>query len=370
METITNLDGAASPSLLFDADAITRNLELMLRVVGGVPSRLRPHIKTHKCHEILTQQLALGITAVKCATIAEAELSALAGVPDILISYPLVGPNVDRFFRLIETYPASKFSTLVDNEFALEAFVRPGAEPVSLFIELDCGMHRTGIAPGPEAVALVRTLVDHPSVRFAGVHAYDGHIHDASIGDRKTQFDAAMALLDGFVEVIESEIAPVPLVVAGGSPTFGLHAAQCSMSPRPRQCSPGTTVLWDSGYGGYYDDLPFEPAAFLLTRVVSHPGNGRICLDLGHKAVAAENVIARRVRFPAMPEARFVSQSEEHLVVEGIDPAVWPVGTAVIGIPIHVCPTVALHQEARLIRNHALTGESWEIAARNRRITI
>lgn len=374
MEPITGLEGAASPALLFDADVITRNLQLMLRLVGGDPARLRPHIKTHKCREILTEQLALGITAVKCATIAEAELSALAGVPDVLISYPLVGPNVDRFFQLIETYPASRFSTLVDNENALAAFVNAGAvrggEPVSLFIDLDCGMHRTGIAPGPEAVALVRTLVDHPALHFAGVHAYDGHIHDASLEDRKAQFEAAMAALDGFIEVIESDIAPVPLVVAGGSPTFGLHAARAAMSPRPRQCSPGTTVLWDSGYGGYYDDLPFEPAAFLLTRVVSHPGPGRICLDLGHKAVAAENLIGRRVRFPAMPGAVFVSQSEEHLVVEGIDPEEWPVGTPVIGIPIHICPTVALHQEARIIRGNALTGESWDIAARNRRVTV
>src|SRR5690606_21246049 len=137
-----------------------------------------------------------------------------------------------------------------------------GEKPVSLFLDLDCGMHRTGIAPGPEALALVRRLVEDPALHFAGVHAYDGHIHDASIEDRKVQFDAAMAILDGFVEVIESEITPVPLVVSGGSPTFGLHAAQAAVSPRPRQCSPGTTVLWDSGYGGYYDDLPFEPAAY------------------------------------------------------------------------------------------------------------
>ncbi|MBP6783655.1 MAG: D-TA family PLP-dependent enzyme [Verrucomicrobiales bacterium] len=376
MNTITNLETTASPALLFDADAINRNLDLMLKIVGGDPSRLRPHIKTHKCREILTLQLALGITQVKCATIAEAELSAIAGVPDVLISYPLVGPNVDRFFQLIETYPATKFSTLVDCERALEAFVSPGGAPVSLFIDLDCGMHRTGIAPGEAALNLVRTLVANPAIHFAGVHAYDGHIHDAPLAARKEQFDAAMAILDGFVDLIEDSVAPVPLVVAGGSPTFALHAAAASISPRPRQCSPGTTVLWDCGYGGYYDDLVFEPAAFLLTRVVSHPGGDhpggdqRICVDLGHKSVAAENVIGRRVRFPAIPEARFVSQSEEHLVLEGVDPAAWPVGTSLIGIPIHVCPTVALHQEARIVRDHSITGESWDIAARNRRITI
>ena len=385
MDTITNLETTASPALLFDADAINRNLALMLKIVGGDPSRLRPHIKTHKCREILTLQLALGITQVKCATIAEAELSAIAGVPDVLISYPLVGPNVDRFFQLIAAYPATKFSTLVDCERALEAFVRTANAPVSLFIDLDCGMHRTGISPGADALNLVRTLVANPALHFAGVHAYDGHIHDAPLEARREQFDTAMAILNGFVELVEDSVAPVPLVVAGGSPTFALHAAQAAISPRPRQCSPGTTVLWDTGYGGYYDDLTFEPAAFLLTRVVSHPGGdhpggdhpggdrpgeGRLCVDLGHKAVAAENLIGRRVRFPAIPDARFVSQSEEHLVLEGVDPSAWPVGTPLIGIPIHVCPTVALHQEARIIRGNSITSEKWDIAARNRRITI
>ncbi len=370
MTEIGNLDSAPSPALLFDADAIGRNLELMLRIVGGDPSKLRPHIKTHKCREILELQRGLGIVQVKAATIAEAELSAIAGMTDVLVSYPLVGPNVERLFALADAYPEVRFSALVDCEEALDAFVRPDREPVDLFLDLDCGMHRTGISPGPRAVALARAIVLNPGLRFAGVHAYDGHIHTAPEDARRAEFEAAMALVDETVAAIESEVGVVPLLVAGGSPTFALHAERVASDPRPRQCSPGTTVLWDCGYGPNYRDLPFEPAAFLLSRVVSHPGEGRLCLDLGHKAVAAENPIDRRVQFPALPEAMFLSQSEEHLVVGTPDPSHFPVGTALIGIPKHVCPTVALHQEARIVRNGVLTEEAWKIAARDRRITV
>ncbi len=370
MDPIAKLDAVPSPALLFDADAIERNLQLMLKTVGGDATLLRPHIKTHKCREILERQLALGIRQVKCATIAEAELSAMAGVPDVLLSYPLVGPNAARFLRLVGAYPDTVFSTLVDNEAALGAFVGSGHAPVNLFIDLDCGMHRTGVAPGAKAVALAKAIVSEPSLRFAGLHAYDGHIHDAPIEARREQFDAAMALVDATLAAIESEVGPVPLLVSGGSPTFGLHAARCVAESRPRQCSPGTTVLWDCGYGPSYEDLPFEAAAFLLTRVVSHPGEGLVCVDLGHKAVAAENPIHRRVHFPALPEAEFVSQSEEHLVLRVADPASAPVGTELLGIPKHVCPTVALHQEALLVRGGSVTDEAWKIAARDRRIGV
>ena len=375
MHSISNLESVPSPALLFDADAIRRNFDLMLRIVGGDPSKLRPHIKTHKCAEILKIQHGLGIRQVKTATIAEAELSAQSGMMDVLISYPLVGPNVARLFQLINAYPETQFSCLVDCEQTLGAFVRTGNKPIHLFVDLDCGMHRTGIAPGPAVVELVQSIVENPNLRFAGLHAYDGHILDATLETRTEQFEVAMAIVEENLAAIESKVGPVPLLVAGGSPTFGLHAARTLSEPRLRQCSPGTSMLWDCGYGTNYTDLPFEPACFLLTRVVSHPwtdiqGAGRLCVDLGHKAVAAENPIDRRIVFPAIPDAKFLLQNEEHLVLEVNDLSAWPVGKELIGIPKHVCPTVALHQEAHIIRDGAITGEAWKIGARDRRITI
>lgn len=370
MKSIQNLSSVPSPALLFDADAVSRNLARTLEIVGGDPTRLRPHMKTHKCREILEEQLSLGIRQVKCATIAEAELAAMAGVPDILISYPLVGPNVGRFITLTERYSGSHFSALVDSKTGVDGFASAAKSPISLFLDLDCGMHRTGIGPGEEALDLIRSLTEHPNLSFAGIHAYDGHIHDPDLGERGVQFDAVKNLVEEFVARVESEVAPVPLLVSGGSPTFALHAAWAKNSSRPHQASPGTTALWDCGYGEAHPDLDFKAAAMLLTRVVSWPGEDRICLDLGHKAVAAEMPLPRRVTFPNIPDAEFVSQSEEHLVLRVADRTQWPVGTEVIGIMRHVCPTVALHQQARIIRQGSVTEEVWKIAARDRILTV
>ena len=67
----------------------------MIDIAGG-PQRLRPHVKTHKTREIARLELDAGITRHKCATIAEAEMLASCGVPDVLLAYNLVGPNCGR----------------------------------------------------------------------------------------------------------------------------------------------------------------------------------------------------------------------------------------------------------------------------------
>jgi len=134
------------------------------------------------------------------------------------------------------------------------------------------------------------------------------------------------------------------------------------------ECSPGTCVLWDFGYADTLRDLDFLVAALVLTRVISKPGVNRLCLDLGHKAVAAENPHPR-VRLLGLEDAQFVTHSEEHLVLEAPRANQFSVGDVLYGIPRHICPTVALHSEAVVIRDgHAV--ERWKIAGRERRLTI
>ena len=80
-----------SPALLFYKDIIRRNISQAIAVAGGV-DRLRPHVKTHKTREIVRMELDAGISKHKCATLAEAEMLADCGAPDVLLAYPMVGP--------------------------------------------------------------------------------------------------------------------------------------------------------------------------------------------------------------------------------------------------------------------------------------
>jgi D-serine deaminase-like pyridoxal phosphate-dependent protein len=349
-----------SPALLVFEERIEANLRLMLEIAGG-PARLRPHVKTHKLAPLIERQLALGITKFKCATVAEAEMCADAGAPDVLLAFPLVGPNDARLCALARRFPKTRFSTLVDDASAIRALgaaATTAGVTLAVWLDVDCGQHRTGVPAGSVAGELYRQIAATPGLRAAGLHAYDGHITEADEVKRRAQCDVAFAPVVELRRQLERDGLPVPALVAGGSPTFRFHAEHSG-----RECSPGTTVLCDK-----FADLPFLPAAVLLTRVVSKPGPNRLCLDLGHKAVAAENPHPR-VRLLELPDAEAVTHSEEHLVIETPRAAEFAVGDALHGIPRHVCPTVALYSEATVVRARAAV-ERWPITARARRITV
>ena len=118
--TIQNEDRLASPALILHWESVEENLRRMI-VIAGDPSRLRPHVKTHKLPQIVARQVALGITKCKCATIAEAEMSAAAGARDVLLAAPLVGPAIARFLALQAAFPEVIFYSLADDEEAMQA---------------------------------------------------------------------------------------------------------------------------------------------------------------------------------------------------------------------------------------------------------
>jgi D-serine deaminase-like pyridoxal phosphate-dependent protein len=363
---IDNEAEIASPALLLYRERIEHNLKLMLEIVHGNPARLRPHVKTHKLLQVVQWQIELGITKFKCSTIAEAEMCAMAGAADVVLAMPCVGPGGHRLAELAKKYPQTQFAGIADDEETIRTLASAAQQHgvnLGVFLELDCGMGRTGIVPGEAAAFLVHVIKDTPRLLFRGLHAYDGHIHDAELSVRQEKCAVAYEPVLAFKKRLEGEGVIIKEFLAGGSPTFGIHAQHPD-----RICSPGTTVLWDFGYGDKHSDLPFLPAAVLLARVISKPGTNRLTLDLGHKSVAPEQPHPR-VRFEELPEAVAIMQSEEHLVLETERAHEFLVGQALHGIPRHVCPTVSMHGEAVLVEGGRAT-QVWPVTARNRKITV
>lgn len=358
-----------SPALVLHRERIEANLRRMVAIAGD-PTRLWPHVKTHKLPELVAWQVALGIVRFKCATIAEAEMVAgVEGVRDILLAVQPVGPQVGRFMRLAATFPGIAWSVVVDDPGVVESLRTKAAagalsRPPGLWIDLDVGQHRTGIAPGRVHGPLLDAVRNaEPALRLEGLHAYDGHLGITDPAERDRQCDEAFAPVVALRARLEADLGRPMAVLAGGSPTFVRHATRSGVS-----LSPGTTVLWDAGYAHKLPDLPFEPAAVLITRVLSLPAPGQLCLDLGHKAVASEMPQPRAV-FLDLPEAVAVGHSEEHLVVASPAADRFHVGDLVHALPWHVCPTVALHQEIWLAEAGRATGP-WTVRARSRRLSV
>jgi len=363
--TIRNAAEVPSPALLVYPDRVEENLRRMIAIADGV-ERLRPHMKTHKMPEMIRLQLARGITKFKCATIAEAEMTASCGAPDVLLAYQPVGPNVARVLKLVTQFPRTKFAAIADDAAAIRALsneANAAKLSLELLLDIDCGQHRCGVEAGPQALELYRLIASLPGLRPGGLHVYDGHIHDADLAARTRNCEAAIAPALALREQLVAAGLPVPRLVAGGTPTFPIHARRTDV-----ECSPGTCVFWDAGYSTKLPDMDFLVAAALLTRVISKPGSNRLCLDLGHKALASEMPHPRAL-FPQLPDAKAVTHSEEHLVIETSRAADFAVGDCLYAIPWHVCPTVALHSSAVVVRNGEAGGR-WEVSARARTLTV
>ncbi len=135
------------------------------------------------------------------------------------------------------------------------------------------------------------------------------------------------------------------------------------------ECSPGTFIYWDRSYQQLLTEQNFITAALVITRIISLPAPGILCLDVGHKSIAAENDLSKRVYFLNGPELKFISQSEEHLVVSSSANHNYKVGDVLYGIPFHVCPTCALYERALVVENNELRSE-WRMIARDRKINI
>ncbi|MBK8903441.1 MAG: D-TA family PLP-dependent enzyme [Anaerolineaceae bacterium] len=361
----SNPDTIASPALLIYPERVQQNIEHLVALAGDV-NRLRPHVKTHKLPQVVKMHQGYGIHKMKCATIAEAEMLASCGVADILLAYQPVGPAQQRLISLAQAYPDSQFGCLLDNEKTLHQLagkLQGTAVTLNIWLDIDNGNGRTGIQPGQTAENLAKQISDTPQLTFAGLHVYDGHLAHCAIADRIGQSNAAFAPVEQMMQRLANDELPVANVVAGGSPTFPVHARRTAVD-----LSPGTYVLWDIGYATLCPELPFVPAAVLLCRVVSKPAVHRLCLDLGHKAVAAENPLDKRIRFLNAPEAVPISQNEEHLVIELTNAADFAVGDILYGVPWHICPTVALHQEVIAIGPDGAQIGRWPVVARNRRL--
>ena len=365
-----NIDEVDSPALLVYPERVLENIERLKKTVSAV-KLLRPHVKTQKNIEASKLIISQGINKLKCATIAEAEMLGICEAKDVLLAYQPLKAKFRRLLNVMEAYPTTKYSCLVDNVqtaqmisdlFRSSSFYASNKElKMPVCIDLNVGMNRTGIKP-ELAYHLYKEILNLPCLEFMAFHAYDGHNRDMDLVERAAHCDRDFKEAEQLRDRIEQEGHDFPLLIAGGSPTFAIHSTR-----RNVECSPGTFIFWDKGYHDALPEQDFLYAALVLSRVISLPDESKICIDLGHKSIASENELLKRAYFLNAPELKPIGQNEEHMIIEVGKDHNYKIGDAFFALPIHICPTVALYDHAIVIENGKASG-SWKIIARDRKI--
>ena len=362
---IDNADEVSSPSLLVYPERIEANIKKMIDIAGGA-DRLRPHVKTHKMAEIIKLQMKYGIYKFKCATISETEMVAKCGAQDILLAIQPVGPNIERFFKLKQKFTNAKISCIADNEeviIKLSDMARKTGLETHVWLDINNGMNRTGVIPGEKAARLFKRIMDSPMLVAEGLHVYDGHIHEPDLSLREKICNDSFVPVISLIEELKNEgISPIR-IIAGGTPTFPVHALRKDV-----ETSPGTLLLWDWGYSSSFSDMNYSHAAVSLTRIISKPGKELLCLDLGHKAIASE-MPQPRIKLLEIEKYAFVNHNEEHMVIRTPLADKYKIGDPVYGIAWHICPTVDRYDTVYVIKDHKVTGQ-WDVEARKRKLTL
>lgn len=346
-----------TPALVLDLDAFERNIRIMSSCLEGTGARLRPHFKTNKCVSVAKAQLAAGAKGITCAKLGEAEVLAEAGVQDILIANQIVQPS--KLLRLAELAKKSRITVCADHEKQIdlleEAAARVGST-VHVYVELEVGMKRCGVAGFEEYHALARKVTEAPHLVYGGIQAYAGYLsHEADETYRVEAIRSVEQRLSGCRDYLERRGIPVA-EISGGSTATAKWKARGGVYT---ELQAGSYVFLDAAYD--VCGLEFGHSLRVLTTVISRTDLAAV-VDAGVKNFSIDQVppIA-----PDLPCDR-VAFSEEHTAFYNPQRKL-EIGDQVAFYPGHCCTTVNTFDFLYVARGDEVLGR-WAIEGRGKSV--
>lgn len=345
-----------TPATIILADRLERNLATMAALATGLPAALRPHAKTHKCREIVRLQRRHGARGISVATVGEAEILTGAqadDVDDVFIAYPLwADPDqVDRLRALAER---AVVCVGVDSP-AAAVRLAPLAGRVRALVEVDCGLHRSGVAPS--VAGAVASAIARAGLEVAGAFTYPGQSYRPGAGAQSAE-DERIALAEAAESLRSAGFEPH--VLSGGSTPSIRHARPGSLN----EIRPGVYVFNDAQQVELGTVTIEEVALVAAATVVSRPTPTRAVLDAGSKVLGSDRPAwtTGYGRLLAWPEARIEGLWEHHAVVTVGEPGP-ELGEVVAVVPNHVCTAVNLVPDLLVVDDGQVV-DRWPVAAR------
>ena len=355
------LEEVDTPALILDLDAFEGNLKRLADAAGG-RVRVRAHAKTHKCPEIGKRQIAAGAIGLCCQKVSEAEAMVEGGIADVLVSNEIVGARkLERLAALARRAHLGVCVDNADNVRDLEAAMQRAGARIDVYVELETGMRRCGVAPGAPVLALARSIAACPSLRFSGLQAYHGRAqHIRAVDERRAVITNVALQVKNTRTLLQEAGIACPRVTGAGTGTFVFEMELGAWD----EIQPGSYIFmdWDYARNEWAAPMPrFEHALFVLATVMSRPGPQLAIVDAGLKASSVDSGM------PAVwerPGLSFTRASDEHGWVEIAPSAAAPaLGDKLLLVPGHCDPTVNLYDWYVCVRGGVVEA-LWPITAR------
>jgi D-serine deaminase-like pyridoxal phosphate-dependent protein len=345
--------------LVIDLDALERNIRTVASFCRSNGVNWRPHAKSYKSSAICRMAVDAGAIGVTCAKLGEAEVMADAGVRDLLIANPLVGPQkLGRLVELCRRADPIAVVDHVDHVAALTDAAAAGGVTPRTMLEVDIGMKRCGVAPGEAAVSLARQIVASRCLRFAGIMGWEGHLVTAAPAEKRERIAAAVAQLAETRSQLERAGLPCPIVSAGGTGSFQITATLGIAS----EVQVGGAIFMDLFYRNKCHVEGLDYALFIVATVTSRPAPDRAVIDAGRKTMNQELHVPE-VR--GRSDLAVQSLSAEHGVLTVTQPPGPPIGERIEIIPGYGDFTTVLHDHIHGFRRGRLE-TTWPLDARGR----
>jgi D-serine deaminase-like pyridoxal phosphate-dependent protein len=352
-----------TPALIVDLDRMEGNLQRMADYCHEHGLNLRPHTKTHKIPQLAQKQMDLGARGITVAKVGEAEVMSEEGLDDLLLAYPLFGDA--KALRLGAVLERARITVSLDSAESLNWVARAAdGKSIDVLVEIDVGMRRCGLKPGPAAVQLAQLIDSTAGLRFEGLMFYPGHIHPAW-EDSNRKLEQLNSDLQRQLEFFEKQKVPVHRVSGGSTPSaFYSHHI-----PALTEIRPGTYIFNDRHSLEWKTCSEDQCAASVVTTVVSRAVTGQAIIDGGSKTFSSDPLrVGKKGGFglvKGFPEVQFGKMNEEHGYLKVPDEAKLEIGQTVQVIPNHICATVNLHDTVFGYRDEEVV-ESWIVKGRGK----
>lgn len=364
-----------TPYPVVSARRLRSNIERMQARASGAGVRLRPHAKTHKSPVIARMQIEAGAVGICCAKLAEAEVFADHGIPDIRLPYPINPSNADRVLALMDRL---RLSIIVDDENVANDWssaMTLAGRTLDILVKIDVGFHRCGMNPADaDLVERIGRISRLPGLAFRGLLSHAGHAYHAASPEELAAIAATEAgIMIGLAEQLRRAGTPVEEISVGSTPTASHAPSQRGIT----EMRPGNYVFLDRTQVGLGAATFSDCALFIVATVVSRPAPDRVILDCGSKTLTSDGArgfsdapgygLVFMSSDEDLPETSILVErlSEEHATCRV--PAESPLrpGDRVRVLPNHAC-TVTNLADALVLANDDGSLDRLAVAARGR----